>query len=176
MTVRLAGTADAEAIAQLHATSWQTAYRGILQAEFLAGPVFGNRLDLWRGRLVNPHPPDQLVVVDLHEGQIQGFACAFFAADPDWGALLDNLHVMPNLKGRGLGRQLMAEIARRVLQHDPDSRLHLWAFEANHEARRFYERLGGEANAEVNEIAPDGAPVNAVRYCWSDLSGLASIC
>jgi GNAT superfamily N-acetyltransferase len=175
LTIRLAGAADAEAIAHLHATSWRIAYRGILSNEFLAGPVFANRLELWKGRLVDPPPLDQVVVLDEEAGEMQGFACAFFDADPDWGALLDNLHVAPNLKGKGLGRLLMADVARRVLQHDSSSRLHLWAYEANVGAQRFYERLGGQATAVVSELAPDGAHVNAVRYCWSDLSGLARI-
>jgi len=32
-------------------------------------------------------------------------------ADPEWGALLDNLHVSPSSKGHGLGRRLSAESA-----------------------------------------------------------------
>jgi len=176
LTIRLAGAGDAHAISQLHAASWQISYRGILRDEFLSGPVLGNRLELWKSRLIDPRPLDQVVVVDEEAGDMRGFACAFFDADPDWGALLDNLHVAPNLKGQGLGRRLMGDIARRVLEHDMSSRLHLWAYEANLGARRFYERLGGEVTAAVSELAPDGSHVNAMRYCWSDLSGLARIC
>jgi len=90
--------------------------------------------------------------------------------------LLDNLHVMPNLKGKGLGRRLMSEMANRVSRLNSGLCLHLWVYEQNLGARRFYERLGGEITARVSEPAPDGAEVNALRYCWSDLSGLASIC
>jgi GNAT superfamily N-acetyltransferase len=176
VTIRLASTADAEAIARLHAASWQTAYRGILRDDFLAGPVLANRRDLWSARFLGLPPPDQIVVVDDCAGEIQGFACAFLNADPVWGTLLDNLHVMPNLKGKGLGRRLMSEIAIRVSQHNRGLRLHLWAYEQNVEARRFYERLGGVITERVTESAPDGSEVNALRYCWSDLSGLAGIC
>ena len=52
-------------------------------------------------------------------------------------------------------------------------RLHLWAYEQNLSARRFYERLGGVITLRHAELALDGTEVNAVRYCWSDLSGLA---
>jgi GNAT superfamily N-acetyltransferase len=176
MSFRVAGPADAAPIAQLHAASWQSAYRGILRDDFLDGPVLANRRELWRARLSPPLARDQIVLVEDHEGQIQGFACAFLDADPEWGTLLDNLHVLPGLKGRGLGRRLMSEIAQRVLQHNSCLRLHLWAYEQNLEARRFYERLGGESTALVNEPAPDGSHLNAVRYCWPDLSGFASIC
>src|ERR1700761_4767324 len=104
MTIREAGIADAGAIAQLHARSWQHTYRGILSDDFLAGPVLPNRLELWNSRFFGIQPPGQIIVVDDCAGEIQGFACAFFDADPEWGTLLDNLHIVPNLTGKGLGR------------------------------------------------------------------------
>ena len=87
---------------------------------------------------------DQFVVVDEQAGAIRGFACAFLEADPEWGCLLDNLHVVPELKGKGLGTQLMTAVAERVWRSNPYGRLHLWAYEQNLAARRFYERLGGD--------------------------------
>jgi GNAT superfamily N-acetyltransferase len=174
MTIRVADGTDAAAIAQLHAASWQSAYRDILRDDFLAGPVLSNRCELWKARFADPQPPDQIVLVADCSGEIQGFACAFLDADSEWGAMLDNLHVLPGLKGNGLGRRLMSEVARRVLQHNSCLRMHLWAYEQNLGARRFYERLGGTVTALVAESAPDGSLLNALRYCWSDLSGLAA--
>ena len=173
MTIRAAGLADADAIAQLHARSWQTAYRGILSDEFLQGPLHENRRLLWHARLADTGRADQFVLVDEQAGALRGFACAFLEADPEWGCLLDNLHVVPDLKGQGLGRQLMGAVAQRVLLSNPQGRLHLWAYEQNLAARRFYERLGGIDTLRHAELALDGTQVNAVRYCWSELSGLA---
>jgi GNAT superfamily N-acetyltransferase len=173
MTIRAAGLADAVAIAQLHTHSWQTAYRGILRDDFLEGPLAENRRMLWHTRLSDSKRADQFVLIDTQDGTIRGFACAFLDADPQWGCLLDNLHVVPNLKGQGLGKQLMTAVAERVWRSNASSRLHLWAYEQNLAARRFYERLGGVLNECHAELALDGTEVNAVRYCWSDLSGLA---
>jgi len=173
MTIRAAGLADAGAIAQLHAHSWQSAYRGILSDEFLQGPLHENRRVLWHTRLSDTERADQFVLVDEEGGALRGFACAFLEADPEWGCLLDNLHVVPDLKGRGLGGQLMTAVAQRVMLSNPDSGLHLWAYEQNLAARRFYERLGGIISERHAEMAPDGTEVNAVRYFWSELSGLA---
>ena len=164
----MAEPSDADAIAQLHARSWHTAYRGILSDEFLDGPLLADRLALWRARFAQERA-DQIVLVDEAAGHLQGFACAFLDEDPDWGTLLDNLHVVPEAKGRGLGRQLMSDVANRILKTNR-TRLHLWAFEQNHAARRFYERLGGVVTTTQAEFAPDGREVNAVRYCWSDLA------
>jgi ribosomal protein S18 acetylase RimI-like enzyme len=173
MTIRAAGSADAAAIAQLHTRSWQTAYRGILRDDFLQGPLPENRRVLWHSRLAESDRPDQVVLVDEQGGAIRGFACAYLEADPEWGCLLDNLHVVPDLKGQGLGRQLMTAVVEQVWRCTPFGRLHLWAYEQNLAARRFYERLGGTVTLRRAELAPDGTQVNAVRYCWSELSGLA---
>jgi GNAT superfamily N-acetyltransferase len=170
MTIRPAELADAGAIAQLHTYSWQTAYRGILRDDFLAGPLRENRQVLWHARLSDVDRTSQFVLVDEHGRAIRGFACAFLDADSEWGCLLDNLHVVPELKGKGLGRLLMSAVAERVLQSNSIGRLHLWAYEQNLGARRFYERLGGAITQRRCEPALDGTQVNAVRYCWSDLS------
>ncbi|HEX3912676.1 MAG TPA: GNAT family N-acetyltransferase [Steroidobacteraceae bacterium] len=171
MSIRPAGPADAHAIAALHTHSWQLAYRGILRDDFLDGPLLENRRALWRERLTCAAQAGRLVLIDEHTVGISAFACAFVNADPQWGTLLDNLHVSPKVKGQGLGRQLMREVAAWTLK-EACPRLHLWAYEQNLAARRFYERLGGVVTLRHTEPAPDGAQVNAVRYCWSDLSGL----
>jgi GNAT superfamily N-acetyltransferase len=174
MSIRNAQQRDAPAIAGLHTSSWQTAYRGILRDDFLDGPLLENRQALWSTRLSDTARKDQVVLLDEHAGKIRGFACAFLDEDPQWGTLLDNLHVVPELKGRGVGRQLMSAVAQRVLQYACEPLLHLWAYEKNLAARRFYERLGGVVTACQSEPALDGTHVNAVRYCWRGLSLLAA--
>jgi GNAT superfamily N-acetyltransferase len=173
MTIRNAVPPDADAIAQLHASSWQTAYRGILRDEFLDGPLLENRRALWRARLAGEDRADQIVLVADQSGSLQGFACVFLDADAEWGSLLDNLHVIPELKGRGLGRQLIAAVAAQVAAYGSCKRMHLWAYEQNLGARHFYERLGGAVTLIHAEPALDGTEVNAVRYCWSELAALA---
>jgi GNAT superfamily N-acetyltransferase len=128
---------------------------------------------LWRTRFSEIGREDQLILVSEERGEIQAFACAFLDADPEWGTLLDNLHVIPGLKGKGLGRQLMAAVAENVRQHADHSLLHLWVYEQNIQARGFYERLGGVITDSVAEEAPDGSRVNALRYVWRELSFFA---
>jgi GNAT superfamily N-acetyltransferase len=162
--------ADEPAIARLHADSWRTAYRGILCDDFLADTVVTNRRELWRTRFSEIDRQDQVILVGEEHGEIQAFACAFLDADPEWGTLLDNLHVLPGLKGRGLGRQLISAVAENIRRHGLHSMLHLWVYEQNVQARGFYERLGGIVSDCVSEAAPDGSRVNALRYGWRELS------
>ncbi len=176
MIVRLATPADAVAIASLHAESWRTTYRGILRDEFLDGPIDANRRAHWDARL-SPNASGVLPFVALAEVDAvpQAFVCVFLDADATWGALLDNLHVSPGCKGRGLGRRLMGEAVRWIRQQRPQSRMHLWVYEQNDPARRFYERLGGVINERCLHVAPDGSHVDAIRYGWEELHRLAEL-
>jgi ribosomal protein S18 acetylase RimI-like enzyme len=169
-TLRRARAADETPIARLHAESWRSAYRGILGDEFLNGAVSANRSELWSARFSALDRADQLILVYEERGELQGFACAFFDADSEWGTLLDNLHVAPRLKGQGLGRELLLAVAENVRRCGRRQALHLWVYEQNLAARRFYERLGGSVTASVAEAAPDGGRVNALRYAWRELS------
>lgn len=51
---RTAQARDARSIADLHALSWRTHYRGALSDEFLSGDIVANRLELWNERLALP--------------------------------------------------------------------------------------------------------------------------
>lgn len=173
MTLRRALAADEPAIARLHADSWRIAYRGILRDDFLDDTVIANRSELWRSRFAEIDREDQLILVCEEREEIQAFACAFLDADPEWGTLLDNLHVTPELKGKGVGRQLISAVAENVLQHGLHSVLHLWVYEQNTRARGFYERMGGVIGEWVQEEGPDGSQLNVLRYAWRELSFLA---
>jgi GNAT superfamily N-acetyltransferase len=166
MRIRTATAADIDAIANLHAESWRITYRGQYADAFLDGPVFDDRLRLWRDRLIAPEANQHTIVAE--EDALLGFACAFGDRDPQWGTLLDNIHVDPMRKRSGVGTQLIREIAAWTLDAAPSSGLYLWVLEANAPARRFYERLGA-TNVERTTSNPPGAgTVVSFRYAWPD--------
>jgi ribosomal protein S18 acetylase RimI-like enzyme len=112
VTIRSAVEADAADIAAIHTASWRDAYAGILAPEFLNGDIETDRLDLWSRRLSEP-PPSQLVDVARHAtGAMVAFACSYHDADARWGSLVDNLHVLPRLRGQGVGEKTPTEHGR----------------------------------------------------------------
>ena len=162
------------AIANLHAESWRRTYRGVLRDDYLDGPVVADRRTLWKSRLaVSADPERQFISVVERNGLVAGFVCVFLDSDPEWGALLDNVHVEAKFTGQGYGSRLMACAAAWVISQRPISRLHLCVYERNVVARRLYESLGGEIVNHHAEPAPDGTRVDAVRYGWRTLSSLA---
>ena len=170
---REATSNDIDAIAHLHARSWQQHYRGILYDTYLDQEVEEDRQIIWQERLQHPQPTQHIIIAT--EGEtVGGFACTYARHDPRWGALLDNLHVIPSWQGRGVGRALMQMSARWVKQQDTSEGLHLWVYEANTAARAFYERMGGMQQEKTVVDNPGGGRAPVFRYVWPDAGLLLS--
>jgi GNAT superfamily N-acetyltransferase len=158
---------DAPAIAVLHAESWRTAYRGMVPDDFLDGPIDEERLEFWARRMVELDPDQSRVIKAVSGSHLAGFACIILDVDPVWGALLDNLHVKPGVKGRGIGGQLFDNAHEWARAARPDRPMHLWVLEQNLPARRFYDRRGGRVeDTKTIEVVP-GVSVAEVRYVWT---------
>jgi GNAT superfamily N-acetyltransferase len=143
----------------------------MLPHDYLNNLVEADRIELWQRRLAQPNDRQYLLLAET-EDVLAGFVCVLLDEEPAWGACLDNLHVRRDLAGRGLGRELFVRAAQWVKATEPPWPLHLWVFEANHDARRFYERLGGETVERVAKAMPGGSAPVTVRYVWRDMERL----
>jgi len=168
---------DAQAIAALHADSWQRHYRGAYSDAFLDQDAAGYLLQLWTRRLAIPDPQARTILAD-RDGAVVGLAHTLLGQDPTWGALIDNLHVQHGLKRQGIGTKLLALTGQAILDWPPTSGLYLWVLEQNSDARAFYAARGG-ACVERAEVPPPGADPSrlngkptGLRYAWPDPSTL----
>jgi ribosomal protein S18 acetylase RimI-like enzyme len=169
--LRAATAVDAEALAALHAGSWQRSYRGMMSDAFLDGGALDNRRHVWRERLATPDA-DRLVMVADDGARLVGFICVFARVEDSRGAYIDNLHVVPDWQGRGLGRALMRSAAEWVCRKQPGAGVYLYVMEANATARAFYDRLGAR-NVETVALAdPGGGHAPNCRYVWADARAL----
>jgi GNAT superfamily N-acetyltransferase len=75
----------------------------------------------------------------------------------DW---IDQLYVLPKAQGRGVGTELL-----QVAQRSYD-RLHLWTFQRNVRARRFYEARGFELVEETDGTGNEEKEPDAL-YRWT---------
>ncbi len=173
MNIRNAEHSDADAIALIHAESWRSSYRGILSNELLDRAVWDERRSFWQKRMREPGTEKRLILLACEKEEVLGFLCLYLDADPRWGALLDNLHIVPGMRGRGFGKMLMSRSAAWVLQQRPGLGMYLWVYEQNFEAREFYEKLGGLQEETLLKRTVDGKQVPALRYVWRDLHALA---
>jgi len=170
---RLALADCAMTCADLHIASWNIAYRGILSDAWLDEEMPENRRAHWQAALAS----DQIrhILLAHLDGAPAGFLCLTPGVEPEWGGYIDNLHIRPDIKGKGIGRRLMAECAKDWLAQGETQPLHLGVFANNAPARAFYERMGGKKVAEWDEDFY-GNPAQAVRYQWQDVHALSLSC
>lgn len=164
--LRSATLDDAAAIAEIHIASWRETYRGALSDDYLAHHVERDRKSLWQQRLTNP-PKAQKVIVAEHDRALIGFSCLQTDADPLFGILLDNLHVVQGRKGRGIGRLLMQGSAQWCQENVPDQGLYLLVVITNARAIGFYQQLGGEIFENRIWETPDGGAVDCHVIGWT---------
>ncbi len=166
MQIREAQPSDLETIAQLHAQSWRTAYRGMLSDAYLDGELVADRRALWQQRFNAPTANQTITVAEIDNKTIVGLACAFGDHDARWGTLLENIHVAQGYKGAGIGAQLVVHIAEWCSRTHASDVMHLWVLAPNIAAQSFYKRLGASPVEQAEWDAPDGNRVSELRFAW----------
>ena len=140
MTIRPAERADVPVIAGL--------IRGLASFEKLEAEVTMTE-DRLAANLFGPHHYAETLIAE-QDGAAVGFALFFhnfstFLAQP--GIYLEDLFVIPEQRGRGVGRALLKELARLAVERGC-GRLEWSVLDWNREAIAFYERLGAQPNSE----------------------------
>ena len=160
--LRSASAKDPATIARLHTMSWQTAYGEILPADYLHERVPREHESHWASYMARPAEKRGLVLIAEFAGEPVGFASAEKMQDPEYGVLLDCLHVMKAFQGYGAGK-LMIEAVRTWARTSGESRMYLYVLVGNHRAIDFYERNGWQyAGLESSYIGK--TPVVDRRY------------
>ena len=175
MIVRPAGPSDCDAIAALHARSWQTTYRNILSQDYLDHHVVDDRKDLWDARFTKFDQHKHQVAVAVDGEAIIGFVCVLLDEEPEYGALLDNLHVAPDRHRCGAGRRLMASAAHWVAAMQPNWAMHLWVYEQNMKTVAFYRSAGGNDVDQRVIVTPAGNRATVLRFEWQAPAALARL-
>ncbi len=140
LTIRAAEPADVPVIANL--------IRELAKFEKLEDQVVMTDA-LLRTGLFGPRPYAEAVIAE-EEAKPIGFALFFhtfstFLARP--GLYLEDLFVLADHRGRGVGRALLAHLAHLAVERGC-GRLEWAVLNWNQEAIRFYERLGAKPNSE----------------------------
>ena len=141
MNIGAATAEDARAIAQVQVLSWQSAYRGLLPAQFLDLLSVEQRELMWRQQL-EQRACD--VLVARTEGQICGFVSFGASRDEDAApetAELMAIYLAPHCWSTGFGRSLWLAARQQMLQQG-FSAATLWVLADNARALRFYSLAG----------------------------------
>ena len=144
LSIRQLELADMDAAASVHRTAFDHAL------PWLTG-LHTSDEDRWFYR--------ERVFTESHvHGAFEGDAlAAIIAFRSDW---IDQLYVLPEAQGRGVGSELL-QVAKRACDC-----LQLWTFQRNLKARRFYEARGFALVEETDGARNEEKEPDA-RYLWT---------
>jgi ribosomal protein S18 acetylase RimI-like enzyme len=166
VTIREAMPADAAGIARVHVESWRTTYPGIMPQAHLDALSVADYEQTWQSRLREDSSGNTRSFVAVDEGgEIVGFVRGGppHLDDPEYTAEIYTLYLLKSQQGCGLGRLLLAAVAKR-LHEDGHTNLFLWTHVRN-PARAFYEKLGGVA-VRTTQRTLKGIVYDDVGYGW----------
>ncbi|HET6196786.1 MAG TPA: GNAT family N-acetyltransferase, partial [Acetobacteraceae bacterium] len=148
-----------------HVLAWRETYAGLVPDQVLASLDPAQRTAMWRDAMA------RTVSVQLaeYDGAIVGFGSSRPQPDASlpYAGEIGALYVLRRAQRRGVGRLLMAAMARDLLAGGHGS-ASLWVLEGNAPARRFYEALGG-AEVARREQQREGFTAVGIAYGWDDL-------
>ncbi len=140
IALRQATLDDLALIDDIHCRSRRATYRGLVSDHYLDVTMPAASRASWEDKLPQVLAGGGCALVAENGGEAIGFACAQ-PVDGDGVVYLNNLHALPERKGRGVGTALLAEVARHARSRGARAmRLHVLA--SNAPAIGFYESRG----------------------------------
>src|SRR5207302_6920326 len=155
---------DARQVAEIHVTTWQSAYQGVLSAECLASLSVDEREAMWRESIVKGVP--ELFVAKVEGGMVGWVA---FGPCRDEGSLPDcaevwAIYVAPPSWSSGVGRRLWRGSRARMLERGFKT-VSAWVFTQNARAIKFYRAAGFAPDlSSVKEFELGGKQLQEIRY------------
>ena len=163
MEIRRATADDAQCLAKVHVEAWRSAYKGIVPDSHLAKLDVSRQTERFRKWLSEPSGETYVAEQD---SEIAGYITLGSCSDADvdkgdigeiWGIYIDPKHWR-----KGIGR-LLCRKGEEVLRSLGYTVVVLRVFEANDQARGFYEAMGFEADGSAKELTI-GVALAAIRY------------
>ncbi|MBR0652736.1 GNAT family N-acetyltransferase [Roseomonas terrae] len=169
ISIRRARPADAQAIGEIHAAVWRSAYAGILPDAYLAG-LSPQRLGGFYQRALLDRREGHAVFVAVAGGTVVGFgSCGRSRRAGIAEGEVETLYLLEDWRERGAGRRLMRAMGAHLRAVGCRSAM-LWVLHDN-PTRWFYRHLGGREVAR-DETRVGGQPVAQAAYTWDPIETL----
>jgi len=166
MRFREASLEDATSIARVTVDTWRTAYRGIIDDNYLNNLSYAEREESWRQF---PFNNSFIFVAEDDTRSIIGFAAAGpeRTSNPVYAGELYAIYVDQGHQNQGIGSMLFRSVIKRFEESGVKSLL-IWVL-SDSPYRRFYERYDGHP-IETKLLAMDGFPNLITSYGWLDIA------
>ena len=167
--------ADADALAHILITANDHAFRGLVPDQCLEFTEAESAVNWKRTLTEGLDDGEFLIVAQATTGEVVGYAMGGQHDDLVYRGELRVIGVQPDYQGRGVGRRLVCEVARRLAdkQGIPSMRVSVLRINPN---RVFYERLGGSYLSE-HPYDWESVTFSECVYGWADTrTWLSSTC
>lgn len=168
MHIRLAHPADAPAIARVHVSSWQTTYRNLLPAGFLAALRTEPR-ERYSANVLSITLGGQIVYIAENPADS---VVAFASGGPnreagsEYNGELYAIYILEDYQRQGIGKALVPVVAGNLAESGMRAML-VWVLAGNPSCH-FYEVLGGQ-RLHSKPIDVGGFQQEEVAYGWPDI-------
>ena len=136
MIIRQAREEDVRQIAEILVEDWKTAYRGIMDDDFLDAMNVEQRYEI-EARRYNEY------MVAAEGQEILGYSWNMLTDEEDADCEVVALYVRYSKRNNGIGRALLQD-AMDTFRKAGRKRMIIWCLKDNHESRKFYEKMGGK--------------------------------
>jgi len=160
ITIRLATPADAPDMAEIHARSWEAAYKDIIPAEYIKEKNAG-RPALWQ-RIITDENTSRYVI------EIGGKIVGFVHVDPPQDDDLDDsfyevhgIYLHPDVYRQGIGSQAM-DFAYGKARSLGKTTMTVWVLAENTNTINFYEKCGFVTDGATKTVEY-GKPLQVIR-------------
>ncbi|MBY0757781.1 GNAT family N-acetyltransferase [Sellimonas caecigallum] len=140
---------DIEGVAEVHVSSWKTAYRGIVQDRYLDAMKKEEKIVSYKKKQMDVR---EKFLVAEQNGEIVGF-CRY-ADDNRFSENMSDidceivaLYVSPDKMYHGIGTKLF-QAAVETFICQKKHKMIIWCLRENKSSKRFYEKMGGKMQRE----------------------------
>ena len=172
-TIRNAKPGDEEGIVYAGIRGWQNSYSNILPIEYLTSldEQIPHRKLEWGAHLQKPENRQRTFVAEV-DGKVVGYATGNANRHKEFSfeAEIFAIYVLKDYQRSGLGKKLVNALVDLFISREQTSMV-IGTLKENHQARRFYEDLGGELIGET-VFAVNGINYPEVLYGWRSLEAL----
>lgn len=165
VSVRVAWSDDAGAVAAVQVAAWPRLYADVLPAGAMPtdpGPI----AEQWRAALAKPTDARNRVLIALERNRVVGFALTSPADDPDCDPIvvgeLSEITLHPDERGKGHGSRLL-QAAVDTLVADRFTRAVTWVVAGDDATRTWLTEAGWAPDSAHRELDLDGTGSTTVK-------------
>jgi len=166
MCVREATEHDIESIADVIVKTWKSSYRGLINDDYLDNMKPARHIAIFSSEIQKGET--DFFVYEENNSTISGVCIGCPLKNEKWECELRAIYVLDEYQGKGIGKALITEFARKQRMRGLKSMI-LWTLE-NNPSKGFYKKLGGEEQLEKKEIEIGSVKYSIVAFVWNDVS------